>query len=220
MPTENKASRPCEGSGHRVLSAQGLRHWRVFPGYGEELAQMRRWLSSILPSCPARDDVLSVATELGSNALTHTASGMPGGSFAVEVTSDQSSMQVAVADGGADTHPRIVNDPEGECGRGLMLVHALSVQFGWTGDHQGRLVWARIAWPDQHLVQDAQPQALAWAEGAPFKPPATVGRVLDQCRVGQLRRIAGLGPHRRGEIEVAMVVAGLALKVSGGQGSS
>jgi len=60
---------------------------------------MRSWLSPLLPQRPARDDLLIVATELGSDALEHTASGQAGGWFAVEVTGHQSTLQVAVADG-------------------------------------------------------------------------------------------------------------------------
>ena len=59
---------------------------RLFPGHKRELSQMRRWLSALLPDCPARDDLLSIATELASNALQHTASGRDGGWFAVEIT--------------------------------------------------------------------------------------------------------------------------------------
>lgn len=49
------------------------------------------------------------------------------------------------------------------------------------------------------------------AERASFDRPATVGEVLDLWRAGQLRQIGGLGPRRLGEIETALVVAGLAL---------
>jgi serine/threonine-protein kinase RsbW len=61
---------------------------------------MRRWLASLLPECPAREDVVCVATELGTNAVRHTASGR-GAWFAVEVTWHRSVVRVAVADGGA-----------------------------------------------------------------------------------------------------------------------
>ncbi len=41
---------------------------QVFEGKKRQLGVMRRWLASVLPECPARDDVISVATELASNA--------------------------------------------------------------------------------------------------------------------------------------------------------
>jgi serine/threonine-protein kinase RsbW len=127
----------------------GVWRWRrVFPGHQRELAGLRRWLSSLLPECPARDDVFSVATELGSNALEHTASGKPGGWFAVEITWHQKALLVAVADCGGPASPRVIDDLDGERGRGLLLVQGLSVRTGWTGDGRGRLVWAQVAWPD------------------------------------------------------------------------
>jgi len=57
---------------------------RVFHGVDSQLEQLRRWLESLLPASPARDDLVLVATELGTNAVRHTASGR-GGQFAVEI---------------------------------------------------------------------------------------------------------------------------------------
>jgi len=125
--------------------APDLRWRRVFPGHERELSNMRRWLSLLLPDCPARDNVLSVATELGSNAIQHTASGQ-GGSFTVEITWRPSTAQVAVADFGSPAEPHVIDEPTGERGRGLLLVRGLSVRTGHTGDQRGRLVWAQIPW--------------------------------------------------------------------------
>ncbi|HEV2374508.1 MAG TPA: ATP-binding protein [Streptosporangiaceae bacterium] len=136
---------------------------RVFTGESRELSTLRHWLSSVLPDCPARDDVLSVATELAGNAIQHTASGN-GGWFAVEVTLDHSVVAVAVADCGGPEEPHIIEDLECEHGRGLLLVQGLSIRTGYNGDDSGRLVWAHIAWehkdddvaaaPEQPAVHD------------------------------------------------------------------
>jgi serine/threonine-protein kinase RsbW len=119
--------------------------WRVFPGEERALSAVRRWLNSLLPEGPARDDVLSVATELGSNAVRHTASGR-GGWFAVEVTWLESVLRVTVADCGGPAEPCLVDDPDGERGRGLLLVRGLSLRTGVRGDQRGRLVWADCAY--------------------------------------------------------------------------
>jgi anti-sigma regulatory factor (Ser/Thr protein kinase) len=144
------AGLPSREQDHLVMPpAAGERRWqRVFPGHERELSRLRRWLSSLLPECPERDEVLSVATELGSNALMHTASGSPDGSFSVQVTWHQSLIFVAVADGGSPGEPRVIENLGGERGRGLLLVQGLSARTGWTGDERGRMVWAQIAWPD------------------------------------------------------------------------
>jgi hypothetical protein len=56
--------------------------------------------------------------------------------------------------------------------------------------------------------------ALARAEAAPFDRPATVGQVLDLLRAGQLRKAAGLGRRRLGEIEAGLVLAGLVISAT------
>ncbi len=50
---------------------------------------------------------------------------------------------------------------------------------------------------------------LARAHFAPFDPPRTVADVVELYRRGRLSEISGLGPRRIGEIEVALVFAGL-----------
>jgi anti-sigma regulatory factor (Ser/Thr protein kinase) len=123
----------------------GMRWRRVFPGQERELSSMRRWLAGLLPDGPERDDVTSVATELGSNAIKHTASGR-GGWFAVEVTvyGRPATVRLAVADSGSPEGPAVVDEPLAEHGRGLMLVHGLSLRTGVSGDHRGRVIWADI----------------------------------------------------------------------------
>jgi hypothetical protein len=129
----------------------------VFPGHEWELSALRRWLSSLLPECPERDDVLIVATELASNAIKHTASGR-GSRFAVEIIRYPSVVQIAVADHGGSAEPHVIEDPDGEHGRGLLLVRDLSVRTGVAGGRPGRLVWAQVAWvtPDP---ADLEPSA-------------------------------------------------------------
>src|ERR1039457_4754105 len=109
---------PLEGP---AAPGSGLRWRRVFPGEESQLGVLRRWLASLLPPCPARDDVTAVANEVCSNAIVHTLSGL-GGRFAVEVAWYGPLVRVAVADGGAPGGPRIIDDPAGEHGRGLLLV--------------------------------------------------------------------------------------------------
>jgi anti-sigma regulatory factor (Ser/Thr protein kinase) len=139
------------------LLTPDLRWRRVFPGHERELSALRRWLSALLPECPARDDVLIVANELSTNAIRHTASGR-GSWFAVEVTRYQSVVQVAVADCGGAAEPHVIEDREGEHGRGLLLVRDLSVRTGVVGDQRGRLVWAQCAWADQGPAAPAPSQ--------------------------------------------------------------
>ena len=143
--------------GGQVVSASGLRWRRVFPGDEQQLGVLRRWLALLLPDCPARDDVAYVATELGTNAVQHTASGR-GGWFAVEITWHRAMVRVAVADSGTPGAPKVIDDPEGEHGRGLLVVAGLSARTGVCGDDRGRLVWADIPWGHTAVAEPASPR--------------------------------------------------------------
>lgn len=111
---------------------------------------------------------MSVAVELGTNAVRHTASGS-GGQFAVEVTWSVQMARVAVYDGGAPDGPRVIEDPLGEDGRGLLMVNTLSVRSGVSGNAQGRVVWADMLWagpggPGQPEFPDGFATAIREAE--------------------------------------------------------
>jgi hypothetical protein len=137
---------------------------RVFPGDQPQLGVLRRWLSSLLPDCAARDDVLCVATELATNAVLHTATGQ-GGWFAVEITWYGPVIRVAVADCGGTGEPQLIRDPGGEHGRGLALVQGLAVRSGFLGDRHGRLVWADVPWDRASAGEDrlaAAPRQAGW----------------------------------------------------------
>jgi serine/threonine-protein kinase RsbW len=120
---------------------------RTFPGEPQQLGALRRWIASVLPPRPPRDDVTSVADELASNAIRHTRSGQ-GGQFTVEITRRGTLVRVTVTDGGAPDGPRLAGNRDGEGGRGLVVVNALAVRAGVHGDHHGRVVWADIGWAD------------------------------------------------------------------------
>ena len=123
----------------------GTRWRRVFPGEERQLGEIRRWLASLLPDGPARDDLAVVATELGANAIRHTASGQDGW-LVVEITWYGPVVRVTVGDNGGPSEPRVIDDPAAEHGRGLLLVRGLSLRTGVCGDQRGRLVWADLLW--------------------------------------------------------------------------
>src|SRR5260370_27704281 len=85
---------------------------RAFPGEDSQLSLMRQWLRSLLPECPALEDVLTVADEFAANAVCHTCTGL-GGWFAVEITWAPELVRVAVADLGGPSVPALRADPEG-----------------------------------------------------------------------------------------------------------
>lgn len=136
------ANAPLPGSaGWAAVADCQLR--QVFPGQERQLRQVRRWLAGVLPAAPLLDDLASIATELAANAIEHTSSGHDG-AFAVELSFIGPVIRLAVTDGGGPGEPRLVEDPDAEHGRGLLLVRGLSAQMGIDGGPDGRTVWAEI----------------------------------------------------------------------------
>jgi hypothetical protein len=173
MTAADRASEHATGPlGAPSAPGPGLRWCRVFPGEDRQLGLVRHWLASLLPECPARDDVASVATELGSNAVRHTASGR-GGCFAVEIAWHQSVVRVSVTDGGSSSVPQLVDDPSGEHGRGLLVVQALSTRSGVCGDRCSRLIWADVPWDG---AVDANPASAQNHGAASICEPPAIGR--------------------------------------------
>jgi hypothetical protein len=132
-----------------------VRRWRrVFDGDGAQVKEARTWLAGLLPACPARDDVVSVASELCANAIAHTASGQDG-FFAVEITWQGATVRVACADSGAPNEPHLIDEPLADGGRGLVIVASLCSRTGVCGDHRGRLVWGDVFWDGPPASQEA-----------------------------------------------------------------
>src|SRR5258708_30132494 len=117
---------------------------RGFPGEATEVRWVRAWIESFLPACGPLDDLVMIASELATNAVTHTRSGEAGGRFTVDVTWSPDSARVVVGDLGSDEVPDSAENPDekeiayAESGRGLFLVHALSAAWGMAGDPDAR----------------------------------------------------------------------------------
>jgi hypothetical protein len=118
-----------------------------FAGVPASIPEVRRYLVSLLgKSCGI--DPLIVATELATNAITHTASGGVGGQFVMHVDRYVGRLGIRVDDQGSPQVPRVVSDDDTEdTGRGLALVERLSLRWGVRGDERSRTVWADLTLP-------------------------------------------------------------------------
>jgi serine/threonine-protein kinase RsbW len=118
----------------------------TYPGMTNQLRYVRADLRAVLGDRPAADDVILCASELAANAVLHSRSRLPCGTFTVKV---------AVVGGGC-IHIEVEDDgglwSDGatvtEAGRhGLDIIQALACKWGTHGDASGRVVWAEFGWP-------------------------------------------------------------------------
>ncbi len=100
---------------------------------------VRAFVRRVLDGHPAADDAVLVASELATNAVAHTFSGLDAGRFAVHVTAFTPELAgVVVTDQGAAGRPRIGGlDHEAESGRGLAVVRSVASELLFTDSPGG-----------------------------------------------------------------------------------
>jgi anti-sigma regulatory factor (Ser/Thr protein kinase) len=127
--------------------ALSLRNSAVtYPGSAEQIRAVRADLRALLDGCPMADDVILCASELAANAALHSRSGLQGGTFTVRASVDLGHrVQVEVEDQGG---PWTSATTDADRPHGLDIIGALATDWGVTGDHIARTVWARFNWPD------------------------------------------------------------------------
>ncbi len=104
---------------------------RAFPGVPESVSEARTWAASFLPPGAAvADDVVLMTSELVTNAIQHSGSGLPGGVVLVSVTTGKTWVRVDVFDQGE--LPASTGAPPG-LGMGLEIVAQLADVSGGDG---------------------------------------------------------------------------------------
>src|SRR6516225_425847 len=100
----------------------------TYPGGTEHIRAVRADLRAVLRDCPRVDDVILCASEFAANAVLHSRSRLPGGTFTVRATvSPGLHARVEVEDNGGPWAP-LESDPTGH--RGLDIVCALASAWG------------------------------------------------------------------------------------------
>jgi anti-sigma regulatory factor (Ser/Thr protein kinase) len=128
----------------------------TWDGVPEQLSELRQYLHQTLgDEADGVDDVVLVVSELATNAIRHSASGEPGGSYELQVVSLSDAWHVRVEDQGSPNLPSPRDAEDGdEAGRGLPVVAALARAWGVIGDSNGRTVWAEIPYPADDVVAE------------------------------------------------------------------
>jgi anti-sigma regulatory factor (Ser/Thr protein kinase) len=131
----------------------------TYPGVPEAVGQARHQVAAALAGVPAADDAVWCLGEVASNAVVHTRSGQPGGTFAVAadvypgvlvaiMVTDQGGPWIGRA---ADSYPH-----------GLKVVRQLATEVHIDGDDNGRSVRVVLPWgqPAIPIPNDSVPDRL------------------------------------------------------------
>lgn len=117
------------------------------PGLAIEVSAARRFVRDVLGEHPGRTDAVLLTSEIGTNAVEHSRSGRPGGSFLVNVRWTVEWVRVAVTDEGAAGAPCLQRGGTArEGGRGVALLDELAVRWGFSRrSTRGTEVWFVVA---------------------------------------------------------------------------
>ncbi len=93
---------------------------RTFPAVPAQVREARRFLAGLLDGGPAAGDALICLSELVSNAVVHSRSSQPGGTFTVRVRLAGQRLRVEVSDQGGPWHSPGQASTVEPNGRGLL----------------------------------------------------------------------------------------------------
>ena len=129
-----------------------LTHWLVLgsvtlPGQPQQVSAARKFVARTIGGYhPQADTALLLTSELVTNAVTHSRSGLPGGTVDVVVAARPAGLLISVTDdGSADQVPVLSSKPEAENGNGLLLVASLADAWGHCDESGRTMVWFRLA---------------------------------------------------------------------------
>jgi anti-sigma regulatory factor (Ser/Thr protein kinase) len=115
---------------------------RVFPARPDQVRHARQYLARLLEGCAFADDAVLCLSELVSNAIVHSRSSQPGGSFTVRAQVRGQRLRVEVSDQGGPWHPSGRASTDEQNGRGLVIVGHLAARWGCEGhSRSGWTVW-------------------------------------------------------------------------------
>jgi len=144
MPTPAAASLfdlPASAAASLDLCASAA----TYGGRPEHVRQARADARDLLAGCPAADEVILCLSELAANAVVHSNSRRPGGTFTVRIGSRPGAdIRLEVEDDGG---PWLASAPDPGSGRGLDIIGALAAEWGVATSPAGRTVWARFDCP-------------------------------------------------------------------------
>jgi anti-sigma regulatory factor (Ser/Thr protein kinase) len=155
----------------------------TIPGHPEQVSAARsfvaRTLSAHRPGTDA-DTATLLTSEIVTNAIVHTKSGVEGGTVTIVVIGIPRGVLIEIIDSGSAGTPVVKGDLYATDGHGLFLVQNLAAQWGYLREPAGTTVWFHLAAADEpqqarrqagpQTVPRAIPQAEHPGQGRPGEP--------------------------------------------------
>jgi anti-sigma regulatory factor (Ser/Thr protein kinase) len=119
----------------------------TIPGQPEQVAAARAFIARTLSDHRVRTDTDAaalLASEIVTNAIQHTKSGIDGGTVTIVMIGVPRGILIEVIDDGSAGTPVVKGDLYAAEGHGLFLVQHLAAQWGYHRDPAGTTVWFQL----------------------------------------------------------------------------
>jgi anti-sigma regulatory factor (Ser/Thr protein kinase) len=136
----------------------------TIPGHPEQVAAARAFIARTFSAKQIRADAEAatlLTSEIVTNAILHTKSGVDGGTVTVVVIGVPHGVLVEIIDDGSAGTPIVKGDLYAAQGHGLFLVQQLAAHWGYLRDSAGTTVWFHLTAadePQQVVAEQAGPQ--------------------------------------------------------------
>ncbi len=145
-PAAMVASRGLPGSAGGLMTGAGAGESVMLAGLAERAWVARMFTGGVLgKGHPCGEVAVLLVSELFSNSLRHSRSGVPGGTITITVTAGGGLIRVEVTDRSGPGVPQPRPDAGGEeGGRGLRLVERLAAGWGWRQGGGRTVTWFEL----------------------------------------------------------------------------
>ena len=113
-----------------------------FPGRPDQVGEARAFVARFLHGHTAADEAILLVSELCANAVAHSASGRPGGTFTVRAEIEGPVVRAEVEDQGSGWDGNL---RAAQCPHGLFLLRQFSAACGAVPRGPGWLIWFTLA---------------------------------------------------------------------------
>ncbi len=139
----------------------------TIPGRPEQVSAARAFVARTLSAHEVgtdHDTATLLTSEIVTNAIAHTKSGIEGGTVTIVVIGVPHGVLVEIIDDGSAGTPIVKGDLYAAEGHGLFLVQNLAAQWGYLRDPAGSTVWFHLAASGEQVTEQAGPRVVPQAK--------------------------------------------------------
>jgi len=132
---------------HSTMAGAAVLGSMTIPGRSEQVRTARAFVARVLGELgETTDTAVLLASELVTNAVTHSDSRQAGGTVTLVVLETGDGIRVEVSDNGSQVSaPMVKCEVFSADGHGLFLVESMARQWGYRRDGTGTTVWFQLS---------------------------------------------------------------------------